>query len=91
MFKIRNKIKNTKTRITNKHTQILKKKKKIGNNINYLPTTFKRKAIDIFGSVFTWHSYIPISRICENLICNVQFSEFSGRITYIQYNNITCT
>lgn len=47
----------------------------------YSPTTFNRNAIDIFGSVFTWHSYIPESRDCENFICNVHRSERSGRIT----------
>lgn len=66
--------------------------KTFGNKIKlplerYLPTIFKRNAIDILGSVFTWHSYIPESRACENFICSVQFSKSSDRITWKHTHN----
>jgi hypothetical protein len=53
-----------------------------------LPMTFNRNGSDILGSVLTWHSYTPESRSWGNLICNVQLSDLSGRITWNLWSDV---
>lgn len=48
------------------------------NNKNNLPTTLSLYAWLIFGSVLTWHSYTPLSRVCDEVTFSIHSSEPSA-------------